>query len=312
MRILFVVLWILAAAMLHLFGNNVGTFVVLMVSIVVPVICGILVLVVPFTPTMSVNQTVSLAILYRTPPFLLKTTCTLTCTNTFTGQIDTTAFPLPKQQNPFTIETNHCGAIHITAANFQISDPLDLFTRKLNHTLAHSYVIPPTSYKLDIPIPDTITSPDSDDYSTTKAGMDVSEIFAIREYQPGDPIRSIHWKLSEKIDKTMVREFGLPVANSILLVFGEAPAGEEVTHDGWHASAKMYYSATLAFIENDVNVTMAWQTKDGLYEFEIRNQDDAHIAIKEFLLTVTKTPLNTAVNSRPTISIIPGNTPTMQ
>ncbi|MCQ2538114.1 MAG: DUF58 domain-containing protein [Lachnospiraceae bacterium] len=40
---------------------------------------------------------------------------------------------------------------------------------------------------------------------------DPSEAYGIREYVPGDSIKSIHWKLSEKTGKTMVREYGMPV-----------------------------------------------------------------------------------------------------
>jgi len=39
-----------------------------------------------------------------------------------------------------------------------------------------------------------------------KPGGGFSEIYEIREYRPGDPPRSIHWKLTAKTDKTMIRQ----------------------------------------------------------------------------------------------------------
>ncbi len=59
---------------------------------------------------------------------------------------------------------------------------------------------------------------DSDEFSMVKAGFDPSETFAIREYRPGDRIRQVHWKLSEKFDELMVRDYGLPIQNTILLL----------------------------------------------------------------------------------------------
>lgn len=48
-------------------------------------------------------------------------------------------------------------------------------------------------------------------YSDKKAGNDPTEIFAIREYAPGDKIRNIHWKISAKMGQTMVKDYGLPL-----------------------------------------------------------------------------------------------------
>ena len=48
-------------------------------------------------------------------------------------------------------------------------------------------------------------------YSQERPGDDATEIFAIREYVPGDNIRKIHWKLTTKSDKLMVKDFSLPI-----------------------------------------------------------------------------------------------------
>jgi len=325
MKIVVVILWVLAALALHLFGNHLGTFVVLIVSVVVPLFCGILVLMARawLRVTMEAapaenfrriedsdtqSPVSSLAISAGRIHFLFKITCTLSCKNSFTGQTDTTIFSLSKKQNPFTIKSIHCGALHITANNFKISDHLGLFSRQLSLGLFQQKIILPTAYPFDILITNTATSPESDEYSTTKAGMDVSETFAIREYQPGDPIRSVHWKLSEKLDKPMVREFGLPIANSVLLVF--AGTSEEISADGWHASAEMFYSAAVALIESSANAILAWQTKNGLCKYELRNIKDAEAAMREFFITVVKDDYQLPNNDfEQIVAIIPGNTP---
>lgn len=47
-------------------------------------------------------------------------------------------------------------------------------------------------------------------YDLHRHGNDVNEVFDMRDYQEGDSLRSIHWKLSGKLDRLIVREFGHP------------------------------------------------------------------------------------------------------
>ena len=52
---------------------------------------------------------------------------------------------------------------------------------------------------------------ESEEFSRARGGDDPSEIFQIRDYQPGDKLRSVHWKLSAKTDELIVRENSLPL-----------------------------------------------------------------------------------------------------
>lgn len=55
-------------------------------------------------------------------------------------------------------------------------------------------------------------------YSDTRSGDDPAEIFQIREYVEGDHMNRIHWKLSAREGELMVKEFGLPVDCSVLVL----------------------------------------------------------------------------------------------
>lgn len=52
---------------------------------------------------------------------------------------------------------------------------------------------------------------ESEVYSKERGGDDPSEAFQIRDYKPGDKLRSIYWKLSAKTDELMVCERSLPL-----------------------------------------------------------------------------------------------------
>lgn len=60
---------------------------------------------------------------------------------------------------------------------------------------------------------------ESELFSQEKAGEDPTEVFSIREYQEGDKQHRIHWKLSSKRKKYMVKEFSLPIIkNEVILI----------------------------------------------------------------------------------------------
>lgn len=55
-------------------------------------------------------------------------------------------------------------------------------------------------------------------YSGSRPGDDPGETYDIREYQPGDSIRQIHWKLTGKLDDIMIREKSYPVDDTVLIL----------------------------------------------------------------------------------------------
>lgn len=72
-----------------------------------------------------------------------------------------------------------------------------------------------------------VQSPDSDTSSPDRRGSDLTEPFRLREYAPGDSLRQIHWKLSSKLDRLVIREPGMPAARTLLVFWdrsGDAAA----------------------------------------------------------------------------------------
>ncbi len=59
-------------------------------------------------------------------------------------------------------------------------------------------------------------NPEADVYSKQRPGDDSTEVFDIREYRPGDKLRSIHWKLSSKQEALIVKEASYPISEAPL------------------------------------------------------------------------------------------------
>ena len=59
---------------------------------------------------------------------------------------------------------------------------------------------------------------DGQRYSLRRPGSDPTELFGLREYQPGDRLNRVDWKLSQKTGAILVREGSLPVSDRVVLL----------------------------------------------------------------------------------------------
>lgn len=63
---------------------------------------------------------------------------------------------------------------------------------------------------------------DGDQADPGRKGNDATEVFDIRDYQSGDDVRAVHWKLSSKLDRMLVREAGYSAHYDTLVLFDAA------------------------------------------------------------------------------------------
>lgn len=66
---------------------------------------------------------------------------------------------------------------------------------------------------------------EADSYDEHISGYDNSEIFQIREYQQGDRLQNVHWKLTAKHEELVVKEHSLPKACPVILLLDYHPKG---------------------------------------------------------------------------------------
>lgn len=121
------------------------------------------------------------------------------------------------------LTSEHCGQLDIGLSAVTIFDPLSLWQTKAELNPQHrpetSILVFPVFYE-EKTWPDlslTAAAGTEDVYSLHKSGDDPSEVFAVREYRPGDRQRQIHWKLSFKQGYLMVREFSLPIYDRLII-----------------------------------------------------------------------------------------------
>ena len=112
------------------------------------------------------------------------------------------------------LDTAHCGVLRCSLAKARIYDYLGLFGFPVRLPEAKELMVRPTPVQ-----PEKL--PNLSHFLVRrrrpKPGGGFSEEHDLRDYRPGDSMRDIHWKLSVKTDRLIVREAQEPVRELTLL-----------------------------------------------------------------------------------------------
>lgn len=199
------------------------------------------------------------------------------------------------------IISQYCGKLTVQLDRILIYDYLGIFVlpKKLN-LLSDIYVLPLT-IQLDTPIDShTNYNVENSTYSKIKSGNDSSEIFDIRDYREGDRLRNIHWKLSSRLDKLMVKEFSLPLDNSVMILFDLITA-ENALID---TQIEAVVSISRFLLENQIYHSIEWY--DGrsskFDETVVEQSDDLAILLNHVLAASTYQNCPYALASHNTIN----------
>lgn len=189
------------------------------------------------------------------------------CKNRLTGEkqvlrIRTAALPKTQTRQRFWVSSETCGVLQLTLSEAVVYDPFGLFCFRVPLQGEAETLVRPELYPSELSVLyGESMSLDSEEYSMKRAGFDPSETFAIREYRAGDGIRQIHWKLSEKLETLMVRDYGLPIQNTILLLLetGYAPGGEKPEPACISALAEGLLSVSESLGQMQLTHSIGWQ-----------------------------------------------------
>ena len=117
------------------------------------------------------------------------------------------------------IASMYCGKININIRSVRIFDFMGITSRKRFHDVIKGiYVFP--DYSRVMGVTEYVSQNyEKEKYFRNKKNSNLSEILQYREYQRGDGLKLINWKLTDKFGQLMVREFDTPLDNNIIVVF---------------------------------------------------------------------------------------------
>ncbi|MDO4477643.1 MAG: DUF58 domain-containing protein [Lachnospiraceae bacterium] len=158
----------------------------------------------------------------------------------------------------FNVASAYAGEIRITVKEARLYDWFGFFSKKLTTLPRKKILVMPATFPMQVADRRTLTNQDDvKEYAPDRKGQDVSETFQVREYVPGDSIRSIHWKLSGKMQKLYVRDASYPVDHSLLVVCDRAEACSSPACAD--ALLEAVTSAARALADEGLAFTLVWQ-----------------------------------------------------
>ena len=210
-----------------------------------------------------------------------------------------------KYKKEFGLTDERCGRLDVEIASLEVGDPLGIFRKMIDlanavkENSAHIYVMPEIGLMEISPVDLEHYDMESYKFAEGKVGTDTSETVGIRDYEPGDNIRTIHWKLSAKTGDTVVRESGYPVDNRLMILvdksLGDAE-GESKSFDGSlkediEKTSEFVLAMSLALVKRELAHSVGWfdsLTDSFVYEVISSEEDVYDMATKLVSAPYTK------------------------
>ncbi|MDD6268747.1 MAG: DUF58 domain-containing protein [Oscillospiraceae bacterium] len=186
------------------------------------------------------------------------------CSNIMTGEKAPVylIFPIPARNTTtieFTITIPHCGITEISLQNLIYTDYIRLFKKKIKSNSSVSVLTLPSgkvlNYKINIPY--SKSDDEGSIYSRIRSGDDPSEVYRIREYQPGDVQKRIHWKLSCRTDTVWVKEYSLPIRKKAAILIDYSFSGN-YSADVIDTVLETAYTLSSALIKQEIPAAIYW------------------------------------------------------
>jgi uncharacterized protein (DUF58 family) len=196
--------------------------------------------------------------------------------------------------------TEDCGAIRIRSSSMVCYDLLGLFCWHRSVDIQTELRVYPRELKLELELehrPETKSFGTM--YDPYKKGQDVSEVAGLRDYVPGDTIHRIHWKLSSKMDKTIVREFGSPTDYNTLILYelAHSDGKQAISHARNNVVLALTAALSYSMLERGLEHEMGRMYEHRLRTTPVRNMREHEQLVDEFLYM----PVNQQGNGMDTV-----------
>lgn len=187
-----------------------------------------------------------------------KVLCRLRTVNDLTGEegflwMEASLPPHGQFHRDFLLESAHCGRIYTQLVQVRLLDCFGLFSMNLPLKTGARMTVLPELFPCQVSLSPAPAL--AEDSSLSCRGDDPTEVFGLREYQQGDDVRRIHWKLSSKLDKLILRESSQSVDRSLLVYWDKR---FPCTPDQMDAMAEITASVCQGLCDGGISFDLGW------------------------------------------------------
>ena len=216
-----------------------------------------------------------------------KTVMWLELTNAVTGEAQKKRIVF-RGSGEWTLQSAYCGCIECRATGVWCYDLFGILPVKIPCKTKKRIVIMPDTFPVEL---QTVLSrsnlDDCTEYAPDQKGSDCTETMQIRDYVPGDPLQQIHWKLSSKLDRLIVRDPAQPVDRELMVFLEQTDDNRSPETADALLEAVVSVCQTLA--ESNQPFRLAWN-EDVIHIFDVGNSE----ALPEAVSAILKSRRNRA------------------
>jgi uncharacterized protein (DUF58 family) len=153
------------------------------------------------------------------------------------------------------------GYIELAKIRVRTRFPFGLFTKTIYFDIPRKILVYPKQIKLEQSNLDAMIKADeSANRSLNRRGTGL-DYFALRQYQPGDPIKTIAWKRSARSTELLVTEFPDPTSDQIQIQL--APPNEQVSDDQFETAISLAYTIMVTASKSTrIGLSIPWAAID--------------------------------------------------
>lgn len=158
-----------------------------------------------------------------------------------------------RHEELFVVPTNQRGVVNVGPARTVRGDPFGLLRRAVPWTDSLEIFVHPITVRLDSLGAGLLR--DLEGQTTNDISMSDLAFHALREYQPGDDRRHVHWRSSAKAGKLLVRQF-LDTRRSHVCVIVDSASESYLDPDQYELALSAAASITLRTRKDDQEVSV--------------------------------------------------------
>ena len=182
---------------------------------------GVTLLVVPAAPTVTLGESAMFHLTLRSSGAmpLIRPRAQVRWQNLLTGDSGVHRFSaIPRQGVSLPVPADHCGKLVCRAERAGSCDLLGLFSLPIRPGPERAILVLPPRLELERK-EEPAGGRNDGTVLRPRPGGGPGEDYDLREYRAGDPLRSVHWKLSSKKDELVVRETLEPRQAAIIVTY---------------------------------------------------------------------------------------------
>lgn len=172
------------------------------------------------------------------------------------------------------LNTEHCGSVTLRVRKLKLYDNLQLWSKTKKQSLEETVFVLPSIEILEIDMKGCREETESNLYAASVQSM---EGYQIRQYQAGDHLHRIHWKLSAREDTLQVKDFEKRTGGRTRLLLDFYHTGAAgMCPEQWDAYLDIASSLLFAMCrEDEQGLEVMWYDRGGELEcVTVRREQD--------------------------------------